>query len=470
MLAELRRSPLRLVTGVAVIVAGVIEIQSLGHALQGQARQRERILGTLDASFRSVRPEIATRLQKDAPPWPAALDLAVRSTFALEAEVFDTHGRELAAHPARAPVAHWPRPAEVSSLDGERLLLVGPLGTTEPRMLLYAALPARAQTVVLRLALPGWELLEDIRERRQYLLGHTATLLVLLLAGLMALFPARELMAAAPPRVLDAYHVALERLRDLGRDEVRRHQSERQRMEEDKHDRDAMVRAGELTAGMVHEVRNGLTTILGYARIAEREARSTSATEAAGRIRQECESMVTLVRRFMDFIQGETLNLTTFSAGRMLARVAARESADPQGAKIVIRDGHDQDLVADEDLLERAFENLVRNARQAAGPRGHVWIDWRREGSGLAVTVADDGPGMPASVRSTLRPFFTTKAGGLGLGLATALKIVRLHGGELVLGDRAPRGLAATVRLPLIAAAQPLPSVTNGPSPAGPSR
>jgi signal transduction histidine kinase len=213
---------------------------------------------------------------------------------------------------------------------------------------------------------------------------------------------------------------------------------------------------------MVHEVRNGLNTILGYARLVEQEGASAAAGEAAGRIRQECDSLVTLIRRFMDFIKRETLNLTTFSVSRMLARVAARESNGP-GASIVLRDGGELDLVADEDLLERAFENLVRNARQAAGPGGRVWIDWRVDGGRLAVVVADDGPGMPASVRGTLRPFFTTKAGGLGLGLATALKIVRLHQGELALGDRHPRGLAATVRLPFRPATEALPSVTNEP-------
>jgi signal transduction histidine kinase len=458
LLTELRRSPLRLMTGAAVIAAGVIEVQSLGRALQGQARQRERVLQTIDSSFRAARQDVGVLLQFGAPPWRDALDLALRSTLALEAEVFDPGGRHLAAYPGRAPVEHWPRPAEVSGLQTERLLLVGPLGATEPRMLLYAALPGPEGSLVLRLALPGWQLLEDIRERRHDLLGHTASLLVLLLAGVMAVFPARELMAPTPPRVLGAYHAALERLRDQGQAEVRRHQSERQRMEEDLRDREAMVRAGELTAGMVHEVRNGLNTILGYARLVERQQGTPGAGEAASRIRQECEDMVLLVRRFMDFIKRETLNRDTFSLSRMLARVAARESAAEGGGQIVVREARDVDLVADEDLLERAFENLVRNARQATGPRGHVWIDWRVEGAAVTVLVSDDGPGMPASVRGTLRPFFTTKAGGLGLGLATALKIVRLHGGELMLGDRSPRGLVASVRLPLDAGA----AVTEG--------
>jgi signal transduction histidine kinase len=460
--ADLRGRPLRLMAAAAVLAAGIIELQSLGQALRDAARQREGVLQTIGSSFRAVRKDVGVMMQFEPPPWRDALDLAIRATLALEADVFDTSGRHLGAYPARAPVAHWPRPADVAGLLEERTLLVGPLGDSEPRMLFYAAVPGPNQgTVILRLALPGWELLEDIRARRLYLLGHTATLLALLMAGVMAVFPARDLQAGAPPRVLDAYHAALERLRDQGQAEVRRHQTERQRLEEEMRDREAMVRAGELTAGMVHEVRNGLNTILGYARLLEGQVASKEAAEAAGRIRDECGELETLVRRFMDFIKRDTLRLETVPLARMLARVASREAQGADRAHIVVREGPEIDLLADEDLLERAFENLVRNARQAAGARGHVWIDWRAEGDGAVVVVSDDGPGMPAGVRATLRPFFTTKAGGLGLGLATAVKIVRLHGGDLFLGDRSPHGLTATVRLPRSATAQPLPSVAN---------
>jgi signal transduction histidine kinase len=455
------RAPLRLLAGVAVLGAAAIEVQSLAHALQGQARQRERILDKLEGDVHTVPEQVALRLEGSGRAWTEAADLARAATSALEAELFDSTGRCLAARPARAPVEHWPAPAEIASLGGRRLL-VGPLGAEEPRMFLYAALPGQDRPVLLRLSFPAWELLEDMQARRGYLIGHAVTLLVLLLVGVMAVLPARTLAAATPPPVLDAYHAALERLRDHGRAEVQRFRSERQRMEEEKHDRDAMVRAGELTAGMVHEVRNGLNTILGYARLAERASDTAAAAQAAADIRLECEHLVTLVRRFMDFIQRETPNRDTLSLARLLARVAARASAEDGGARLTLREGKDANVVGDEDLLERAFENLVRNARQASGPRGHVWIDWRGEGQSVAVSISDDGPGMPAQMRANLRPFFTTKAGGLGLGLATALKIVRLHGGELTLGDRVPRGLIATVRLPL-SATEPLPSVTNGP-------
>ena len=61
--------------------------------------------------------------------------------------------------------------------------------------------------------------------------------------------------------------------------------------------------------------------------------------------------------------------------------------------------------------------------------------------------IADEGPGLPPDRRAVIRPFTTSK-GGLGLGLPTALKIVRLHQGSLELSERSPRGLVVTVRLP----------------------
>jgi len=68
-------------------------------------------------------------------------------------------------------------------------------------------------------------------------------------------------------------------------------------------------------------------------------------------------------------------------------------------------------------------------------------------------------------VRSSLRPFFTTKSGGLGLGLPLAYKIVRQHGGDLLLAERSPHGLAVRVRLP-VARSTPNVSVTDGNPPA----
>jgi signal transduction histidine kinase len=225
------------------------------------------------------------------------------------------------------------------------------------------------------------------------------------------------------------------------------------------------VRAGELTVGIVHEVRNGLGTILGYARLVQ--SAGGPGAEHAGGIVEECETLEIVVRRFMEFVKDDSLHPSTFDLGRMLTRVVARESKSRVGPETHLPRGSVGVIEADEDLLERAFENLVRNARDAAGPSGQVWIGVERGLDFVLVTVADDGPGMSPDVRSNLRPFFTTKSGGLGLGLPLAYKIVRQHGGDLLLAERPPRGLAVRVRLPLAWSSANV-SVTEG-NPADPA-
>jgi signal transduction histidine kinase len=276
-------------------------------------------------------------------------------------------------------------------------------------------------------------------------LDHAATLLVLFLVGGLVLGPRREESEAAPPRALVAYEEAMERLRDHGEEQTVRHAEERRQMEEVLRDKEALARAGELTAGIVHEVRNGLGTIVGYARLIENAAGTDAAS--ARSIREECETLETIIRRFVDFVKRESLSLGPVDVAGMLGRVVARESRRA-GAAVAVDAGAAGSINADESLLERAFENLVRNAREAAGPSGRVWVTGARDGTAVSVTVADDGPGLTPATRAALRPFFTTKAGGLGLGLAIALKIVRLHDGQMTLGERAPRGAAITVRLP----------------------
>jgi len=299
------------------------------------------------------------------------------------------------------------------------------------------------QDFILRLATPATDLVADLHERRQLLVGHVVAMVLLAVVAILAVFPGRPAPLSAP-REIEAYVEAMERLRDHGEALSQRHEA----LEEALEDREAMARAGELTAGMVHEVRNGLGTIVGYARLVEGTA-APAAVDAARRIREECETLETVVRRFMDFVKREKLNLGPVDLDRMLNRVVARETRARPGGEVQLDGARELGpLTGDEDLLERAFENLVRNAREAAGERGNVWIDAGRDGDDVVVVVSDDGPGMPVATREGLRPFFTTKAGGLGLGLPIALKIVRLHQGDLTFSTRAPRGLAVTVRLP----------------------
>jgi len=303
--------------------------------------------------------------------------------------------------------------------------------------------------VILRLSTSVPEIKEDLEDRRPLILGHVVVLVLLVIVGALVLFPSPA-DSTLPAGALGAYEAAMERLRARGQELSHEHELERRRMEEAMREKDAMARAGELTAGIAHEVRNGLGTILGYARLVERGGSAEEVVEAAGRIRQECEILEGVVRRFMDYVRQETLRLAPFDLRQMLRRVVAREMRGRPGAAVALPDGDAVTVVGDEDLLERAFENLVRNAREAAGGGGHVAISFEQPvDRQLAVTISDDGPGLQPGSPTVPRPFFTTKPGGLGLGLPLAFKVLRLHHGDLLLENRVPRGLAARVLLPV---------------------
>ncbi|MGC6486019.1 MAG: ATP-binding protein [Planctomycetota bacterium] len=100
--------------------------------------------------------------------------------------------------------------------------------------------------------------------------------------------------------------------------------------------------------------------------------------------------------------------------------------------------------------MARVFVNLVQNAIEAASGPASVRIVSRRAGDEVLVEVVDDGPGVPAEVRSRLfDPYFTTKTAGTGLGLAICRRLVEAHGGAVHLAATAPGETRFVLRFPV---------------------
>lgn len=109
----------------------------------------------------------------------------------------------------------------------------------------------------------------------------------------------------------------------------------------------------------------------------------------------------------------------------------------------------DAKVVLDPAQMEQVQINLIKNAVEAGTPVEAVQVKWSLGPNLLQMEVLDNGPGLSeALIKQVTLPFFTTKQGGMGMGLALCREIVEAHGGRLSLSNRQNGGLSVLVQIP----------------------
>jgi two-component system sensor histidine kinase HydH len=262
--------------------------------------------------------------------------------------------------------------------------------------------------------------------------------------------------------------VLVNRFASENRRQVRKYQELSQQLEEtnrqlrraeaDARRSERLAALGQLSAGLAHEIRNPLGVIKGSAEMLSQkvEASNPLASELAGYIGTEVNRLNSLVTRFLDFARPSRLELRPVQLSAIVDHVLESVQNQYPDAQVAVERNYapgTPDVQVDAELCEQIFVNLVTNAYQAMDGHGRLGIPIALESQnarpGVAVTVEDSGPGIPAEAREQIfNPFFTSKKDGVGLGLSIVAKIIDDHRGAIRLESRTGQGARFRVFLP----------------------
>jgi signal transduction histidine kinase len=229
-----------------------------------------------------------------------------------------------------------------------------------------------------------------------------------------------------------------------------------------------MAALGTMAGMLAHDFRTPMTVIRGYAELLRDEAPTAPARERAQTIVEMVDRLDRMTRETMDFARaGGQLTRRPVDTAALVDEILGSLERELPGLTVV-RDGAlppEVTAALDTDKLRRAVFNIAANARDAMKGAGRLHVSATVErvaealrageiAQWLVLTLADEGPGVPESIRSTVfDPFVTTgKKGGTGLGLAVTRRFVEDQGGTVELLPRGPgdaRGAAFRIRLPL---------------------
>lgn len=224
-----------------------------------------------------------------------------------------------------------------------------------------------------------------------------------------------------------------------------------------------MALLAELASGIAHQIRNPLNNLVYALHLLQQDdVAEVEKKELVGTITERVELMNRMINEFIQYTRTPDLKLSLESINDILNNTLRAFKGWLELAKVEVVTAFDPDLPVsrvDIFLLNQAFQNIIKNAMEAINGSGHLWVSTRKlkikhgpepRLEFAQIVLEDDGPGMAAEeVEQAMKPFYSKKEGGLGLGLALVDHIIRVHGGAITLESRKNGGARVVIYLPI---------------------
>jgi len=231
-----------------------------------------------------------------------------------------------------------------------------------------------------------------------------------------------------------------------------RDMTERERMQKQLDNARRLAVIGELAASVGHDLRNPLTGIKGaayYLKMKLSSKMDKKSKEMLDIVESDIRYSNKIINDLLDFSKDIRLVRAKTSIKSIVEETLAKMKI-PKKVKVIDLTEKTHEAFVDADQMNRVFENIIRNAIEAMPRGGQLEIKSERVNNLLKVTFRDTGEGISKENMSKLgSPLFTTKAKGVGMGLAICKRLTEAHGGSISVDSEERVGTCVTVTVPI---------------------
>ena len=195
-----------------------------------------------------------------------------------------------------------------------------------------------------------------------------------------------------------------------------------------------MASIGQLAVAVAHEIRNPMTTVRGFLQLMERRPEYLADKANLELMIEEIDRANAIIREYLFLSREKVAHLKNCSLNGIIQSLFPLIQATANNSKVYVSLDLAEipELLLDENEIRQLLLNLIRNGIEAMPTGGELSIRTFNEAGRVALTISDQGCGIPASILDNLgTPFMTTKDTGTGLGLPMCYQIVNRHNGEI---------------------------------------